>query len=154
VGTIEGGTAANIVPELCRFIFELRNLPGVDPDGIFAAIERYAQETLVPEMRATSPKAGVEFERLVASPALEASEAAALTQLVRRLTRDGQVRKVGYGTEAGLFQEAGVPAIVCGPGDIAVAHRPDEFVELAQIAACEAFLDRVVETLRAPGPLG
>ena len=105
-------------------------------------------------MRAVSPKAGVEFERLVASPALEASEAAEITQLVRRLTRDGQVRKVGYGTEAGLFQEAGVPAIVCGPGDIAVAHRPDEFVELSQIAACEAFLDRVVETLRAPGPLG
>ena len=154
VGKIEGGVAANIVPELCRFIFEVRNLPGVDPDGIFAAIEAYAQETLVPGMQAVSPKAEIEFERLVASPAMEASEVAAITQLVRRLTRDGQVRKVGYGTEAGLFQNAGVPAIVCGPGDIAVAHRPDEFVELDQIIACEAFLGRVVESLRAPGALG
>jgi acetylornithine deacetylase len=154
VGKIEGGVAANIVPELCRFVFEFRNLPGVAPEGVFAQIERYALETLAPEMRALSPKAGVEFEQLVGSPAMEASEAAEITRLVRRLARNDRVRKVGYGTEAGLFQQAGVPTLVCGPGDIAVAHRPDEFVDLDQLSACDAFLDGVVEALQHDGPLG
>jgi acetylornithine deacetylase len=154
VGKIEGGTAANIVPEFCRFVFEFRNLPGVSPDGIYGAIERYAQQSLVPEMHAVSPKAGIEFEQLVGSPGLEADEAAEITRLVRRLAREDKVRKVGYGTEAGLFQEAGVPTLVCGPGDIQVAHRADEFVSLEQLAACEAFLDGVIEALQRDGPLG
>jgi acetylornithine deacetylase len=147
VGLIEGGTAPNIIPELCRFVFEFRNLPAQDPQAVFGAIERYAQEVLVPEMQAASPRSGVAFERLVCSPAMEASEAAEITRLARALTRDDQVRKVGYGTEAGLFQQAGVPTIVCGPGEIQHAHRADEYVELEQLAACDAFLDRVVEAL-------
>jgi acetylornithine deacetylase len=147
VGKIEGGTAPNIIPELCRFVFEFRNLPAVDPQTVFGAIEQYALRTLVPEMQAVSPKAGVEFERLVRSPAMEASEDAEITRLARALTRNDGVRKVGYGTEAGLFQQAGVPTIVCGPGDIQQAHRPDEFVALEQLAACDAFLDRVVASL-------
>ena len=153
IGKIEGGTAPNIVPELCRFVFEFRNLPGVPADGVFEAIEHYALQTLMPEMQLVSPKAGVDFERLVGSPGLEASEVAEITRLARRLTRNDKVRKVGYGTEAGLFQAAGVPALVCGPGDIQQAHRPDEFVELDQLAACDAFLDGVVEALRSDGPL-
>ncbi len=78
---------------------------------------------------------------------MEASEDAEITRLARALTRNDGVRKVGYGTEAGLFQQAGVPTIVCGPGDIQQAHRPDEFVALEQLAACDAFLDRVVASL-------
>lgn len=148
IGKIEGGTAANIIPELCRFVFEFRNLPAVAPKGVFDVIERYAQDVLAPEMRQTSTEAGISFEQMVGSPALEASEAAEITRLARALTRIDRVRKVGYGTEAGLFQQAGVPTIVCGPGDIAVAHRPDEYVALDQLVACEAFLERVVETLR------
>jgi acetylornithine deacetylase len=154
VGRIEGGTAPNIVPELCRFVFDCRNLPAVDPEAVFGEIEAYATAVLLPQMRAASPEAAIAFQRLVASPALQAGEAAAITRLARRLARDDRVRKVGYGTEAGLFQNAGVPAILCGPGEIEQAHRPDEYVTLDQIARCETFLAQVVETLATPGPLG
>ena len=141
------------MPELCRFVFDCRNLPAVDPEAFFGEIERYAQAVLLPQMRAAGPESAIAFERLVASPALQAEEAAAITRLARRLARDDRVRKVGYGTEAGLFQNAGVPAILCGPGEIEQAHRPDEFVTLDQITRCEAFLGQVVESLATPGAL-
>lgn len=154
VGRIEGGVAANIVPDLCRFVFECRNLPGVDPEAILAQVQTYARETLLPEMRLSGPTSDIAFERISATPALEAAEAAAVTRLARRLTRASAVRKVGYATEAGLFQKAGIPALLCGPGEIEQAHRPDEFVTLDQIRRCEAFLDRVVEALAGEAALG
>ncbi|GAB3629862.1 acetylornithine deacetylase [Pandoraea terrae] len=145
-GTIHGGIALNTIPALCEFIFEYRNLPGVDPEGIFKKIEAYAREQLVPKMQAESPNAGIEFRKIAAAPALDASEQDAITQLVRALTRDADKRKVAYGTEAGQFQQAGVPAIVCGPGDIEQAHKPNEFVSLEQIAQCESFLQKLIRS--------
>ncbi|TDV17270.1 acetylornithine deacetylase [Paraburkholderia caballeronis] len=145
--TIEGGNAINTVPAECRFVFEFRNLPTLDPDAIFARVDQYARETLLPKMQREHASAAIEFTKLAAAPGLEASEQAAITQLVRALTADQDRRKVAYGTEAGLFARAGIPSVVCGPGDIQQAHKANEFVSLDQLSACEAFLRKLVRGL-------
>jgi acetylornithine deacetylase len=146
-GLISGGIALNTVPSLCEFTFEYRNLPPVDPAGLFAQIEQYAREQLEPEMRLVQPHASIEFTQVAAAPAFDAAEQNAITQLVRALTDDQTRRKVAYGTEAGLFQAAGVPSIVCGPGDIEQAHKPNEYVALEQISACESFMRKLINSL-------
>lgn len=145
--TIEGGNAINTVPADCRFGFEFRNLPSLDPEAVFTRIQRYAQETLLPQMRREHPNAAIEFTKIAAAPGLDASEQAAITELVRALTANRETRKVAYGTEAGLFARAGVPSIVCGPGDIEQAHKPNEYVELAQLVACEEFLRKFIRSM-------
>ncbi|WP_059413071.1 acetylornithine deacetylase [Cupriavidus basilensis] len=147
-GTIQGGIALNTIPALCEFVFEFRNLPGVDPEAIFARIQAYANDVLQPKMRAEHADAGLAISKIAAAPSLDVAEQEAITQLVRALTADRDVNKVAYGTEAGLFQRAGIPAVVCGPGDIQQAHKPDEYVELTQLAACESFLHKVIDSLR------
>ncbi|WP_427313208.1 acetylornithine deacetylase [Cupriavidus sp. H39] len=150
-GTIQGGIALNTIPALCEFVFEFRNLPGVDPEAIYARIQGYANDVLLPKMRAEHADAGLTLSKIAAAPSLDVAEQEAITQLVRALTADRDTNKVAYGTEAGLFQRAGIPAVVCGPGDIQQAHKPDEFVALEQLAACEAFLHKVVDSLRVAG---
>ncbi|PCE24268.1 acetylornithine deacetylase [Burkholderia ubonensis] len=145
--TIQGGNAINTVPAECRFDFEFRNLPTLDPEQIFARIEAYAQETLLPQMRREHPNAAIEFSKIAAAPGLDATEQAAITQLVRALTADQDKRKVAYGTEAGLFERAGIPSVVCGPGYIEQAHKPNEYVELAQLAECEQFLRKFIRSM-------
>jgi acetylornithine deacetylase len=144
---IEGGNAINTVPAECRFAFEFRNLPTLDPAPIFARIEGYARETLLPQMRREHPNAAIEFTKIAAAPGLDASEHAAITQFVRALTADQDKRKVAYGTEAGLFALAGVPSVVCGPGDIEQAHKPNEYVALDQLVACERFLRKFIHSM-------
>jgi acetylornithine deacetylase len=142
--TIEGGNAINTVPAECRFVFEFRNLPTLDPDAIFARIEHYARETLLPKMQREHAAAAIEFKKIAAAPGLDAAEQAAITQLVRTLTADQSQRKVAYGTEAGLFARAGIPSVVCGPGDIEQAHKANEYVALEQLGACESFLRKLI----------
>lgn len=144
---IHGGIAVNTIPDLCEFGYEFRNLPGMPVDTIQQQIEQYVQDELLPRMRREHADASIEIQRGARAPALEASEQEAITRLVRALTRDPQTRKVAYGTEAGLFQNAGVPALVCGPGHIEQAHKPDEFVEIAQLEACENFLRQLGRSL-------
>jgi len=146
-GLISGGIALNTVPALCEFTFEFRNLPGIDPEGIFSEVERYARVQLEPAMRKVYAEAGIEFNRIAAAPSFDATEQAAITQLVRALTADQDRRKVAYGTEAGLFQAAGVPSVVCGPGDIAQAHKANEFVSLEQLRAGESFLRKLIHSM-------
>lgn len=144
---IRGGIAVNTLPDECEFTYEFRNLPGMAPDDIQRQVQRYVDEILLPRMRAEFPEARIDIERGAAAPGLEASEQAAITQLVRALTRDTATRKVAYATEAGLFQGLGIPTVVCGPGHIAQAHKPDEFVAADQLDACAAFLRRVGQSL-------
>jgi acetylornithine deacetylase len=146
-GLIHGGIAVNTVPELCEFVFEYRTLPGVDAQKVIERIETYARETLVPEMRKVAPHASIDFTQRSSSPSLEASEQDAVTRLVRALTADQGVHKVAYGTEAGLFQRAGIPSVICGPGDIEQAHKPNEFVLLDQIVQCEAFMGKLIRSM-------
>ncbi|MEO6598331.1 MAG: acetylornithine deacetylase [Polyangiaceae bacterium] len=144
--TIQGGNAINTVPAECSFAFEFRTLPALDPERVFARIERFAFETVLPKMQKEHPSAAIEFSKLAGVPGLDASEDAALTKLVRALSNDQERRKVAYGTEAGLFAQAGVPSIVCGPGYIEQAHKADEFVSLDQLLACEEFLSKVIQS--------
>jgi acetylornithine deacetylase len=145
--TIEGGNAVNTVPAECRFAFEFRNLPTLDPDPIFARIEQYARETLLPKMKREHEAAAIEFTKVAAAPGLDAAEQAAITQLVRALTANRDKHKVAYGTEAGLFSRAGIPSVVCGPGDIQQAHKANEFVALDQLVQCERFLGKFIHSM-------
>jgi acetylornithine deacetylase len=139
VGVIEGGIADNIVPEDCRFTYEFRNLPGTDALTMQAEVRAFA-ETLEPAMRAIAPEAGIRFETVCAMPSFLARDDDPAVRLARRLAEAEATTLVAFGTEAGLFQKAGIPTVVCGPGHIAQAHQADEYVSLVQLAACERFL--------------
>jgi acetylornithine deacetylase len=144
-GRISGGTALNIVPRECSFDFEYRLLPGDDADGPIAELRAFAESRLLPEMRAVRPEASIEFAELSAFPALATEPEAEVTRLAMSLTGANGTGKVAFGTEAGLFQAAGIPTAVCGPGSIEQAHKPDEFIELAQIVRCEEFIARLFD---------
>ena len=144
-GTVSGGTALNIVPRDCDFEFEFRHLPGDDPAVLLAQVTGYAHNTLLPAMREVSDEAEIAFEEITAFPGLQIAESHPATEMVKALSGANDTGKVSFGTEGGLFQAAGVPTVVCGPGAIEQAHKPNEFVELDQIARCEAFLRRLIE---------
>lgn len=147
-GLIEGGTAMNIVPRDCRFVFEYRYLPGVDPDSIIGRIEEHARTRLEPRMRAVAPDTGIRFEPGYDYPALDMPPDHPGVAFVKALAGRNDHGKVAFGTEGGLFQTlAGVPTVVCGPGSIRQAHKPDEYIALDQVARCEAFLDRLLDRM-------
>ncbi len=139
VGLIQGGIAENIVPADCGFSYEFRNLPGTDAEVMQREVLAYAA-TLEPAMRAVAPETGIRFETICAVPAFLARDDDPAVQLARRLAGSDETTLVAFGTEAGLFQKAGIPTVVCGPGHIAQAHQADEYVALEQLAAGERFL--------------
>lgn len=144
-GVIRGGVALNIVPASCVFDFEIRHLPGDDPEAMLKEFEDYVVREIEPEMKAVHPEAGFRIESLSEIPALDGRPEAEIVALAQELARNGEIDKVSYGTEASQFQRAGIPAVVCGPGSIAQAHRPNEYIEVEQLAACEAFLRRLMD---------
>jgi len=144
-GLIQGGIAANVIPKECIFQFDMRTLPSASAEALYREIRIYA-ESLATEMRKTDASAGIDLEWKSQTVGLAASETDAIVQWAMRLSNIHRVGRVSYGTEAGLFQQMGVPSVICGPGDIAQAHTPNEFVTLEQLAQCEAFMDRIIET--------
>jgi acetylornithine deacetylase len=150
VGIIEGGTALNIVPQDCRLDFEIRNVPGDDPEELLGELVTFVN-SLEAEMRATHADAGIRMERLHDYPGLSMADDHALVDFVLALLDDRDLTRIGYGTEGGLFQqELDIPTLVCGPGSMAQGHQPDEFVTRDQLARCGAFLDRLVAALSGP----
>lgn len=143
-GTIGGGLAANIVPKLCEFEFDVRTMPKMQYEPLYDRIREFAG-ILLPEMRAVDPNALIAFECLSETPGLSIGEGEEIVQLVKRLTGARSVKAASYATEAGLFHKAGIPTVICGPGDIEQAHRPNEFVALEQLAQCEAFLAALID---------
>lgn len=143
-GLIRGGLASNIVPKECDFEFEARTMPGVDADRLFQEVQDFAA-SLLPEMQRVEPNARIAFEWLASAPGLSTKEHEAIAQLAAALSRNATTGAVSYGTEAGLFQRAGIPTVVCGPGSIEQAHRPNEFVALEQVAQCEKFMLRLLD---------
>ncbi|MDR3476975.1 MAG: acetylornithine deacetylase [Gammaproteobacteria bacterium] len=137
---IQGGNAFNTIPALCEFFFEFRNLPTTHRASITDAINEYIQNDLLPKMRSEYPEAKIELDALAAVPSFEAAEDAHITQILRKLTGHTQISKVAYATEAGLFQQAGIPTILCGPGSIEQAHGANEYISLEQLEKCESFL--------------
>ena len=148
-GLIRGGIASNVVPKDCEFQFDMRTLPNASAEALYQEIRAYA-DVLAREMKAIEPQAGIELEWASRTVGLVAAESDAIVQWAMKLARGDKTGKVSYGTEAGLFQEMGVPTVILGPGDIAEAHRPNEFVALDQLAQCEVFMDRIVETAYRP----
>jgi acetylornithine deacetylase len=143
VTKIEGGTATNIVPAGCTFVFDIRALPGLDADEIENRLRRFAETHCLPEMRAIAPEADILIERVNAVPPFGAERTSEVVALALKLTGQNETYGVSYGTEAGLFQDAGAPSVVCGPGDIAQAHSADEWIAESQVSACVGFLERL-----------
>lgn len=148
-GLIRGGIAANVIPKDCEFHFDMRTLPQASPDALYQEIRGYA-ESLAREMQAVDPQSGIDLVWASQTVGLAAAETDAIVRWAKQLSNHATVGKVSYGTEAGLFQKMGVPTVICGPGDIAEAHRPNEFVALEQLAQCEAFMNRILDTGYAP----
>ncbi len=145
VGTISGGTAKNIIPRNCNFQWETRLLPGADPTFVPSRIEalRLRRE---PEMKAVSQEAGISTTATNEVPGLAPEINSVAEQLALQATGGNATHAVSYCTEAGLFQQIGLPAVICGPGDIAQAHKPDEFVSREQLKLCENYLMRLAES--------
>ena len=144
VGPIHGGTALNIIPRHCEFMWECRGLPGIDEDEPRRRLSEFAETELLPRMKAVYPQANIVTTQRASAPGLAPLDGSPAETLVMQLAQCNSAEAVSYATEAGLFQLADIPTVVCGPGDIAQAHKPDEFVELSQIAACEDFMMRLV----------
>ncbi|MEJ8574376.1 acetylornithine deacetylase [Microbaculum marinum] len=147
VGTIAGGIARNVIAGTCVFDWELRPVPGDEADAILAGIEDYVREELRPQMQAISPDADIVTVLEDAYPGLGTSEDAPAVALVRDLTGINSVGTVPFGTDAGYFDRAGMSTVVFGPGSIEQAHKPDEFIELSQIEACQVFLEKLCARL-------
>ncbi|KTS20610.1 acetylornithine deacetylase [Methylobacterium indicum] len=147
VGVIAGGTGVNVVPDTCRIDWEARAVPGTDPMTIHdTLLARVA--ALVEPLRAAGREVAVESEVLSAYPALDLPDDAPLRGLAEAWSGHAALGAVSYGTEAGLFQAAGIPSIICGPGRIAEAHRPDESIGLADLEECCAMLRQVIADQR------
>jgi acetylornithine deacetylase len=147
VGTITGGSARNITAKECRINWEMRGVPGLIENEIPDRIQRFADEVVVPKLARFGGKASVTTEREVFVPGLMPDPGSVAETLAMRLTNTNRTITVPYGSEAGRFQQAGIPTVLCGPGDIAQAHQPNEFIEESEIFACEAFVRKLGKEL-------
>jgi len=154
VGLIEGGTAINIIPKSCRIAYEFRPVPGADPEAIKARIAEFIERDLLPRMRKRFPDAAVVTTQGAAAPPLVPTDPSPAEALVREITGANRAGTVAFATEAGHFQATGLSAVIFGPGSIDQAHKPDEYVELAQLTQCEDFLRKVIAHAAANAPKG
>jgi acetylornithine deacetylase len=145
-GVIRGGIAVNVVPRDCSFEFEMRNLPGTPHEALTQPIVDYALKELLPQMRKVAPEADIAFEMNMDLPAFGIEPDAAVVRWAMELARTADLGTgaVGFATEASVFQKIGIPTVVIGPGSIEQAHKPDEYISLDQVAACEAFFARLL----------
>jgi acetylornithine deacetylase len=148
IGRVEGGTALNILARRCVFGWDLRSPTAPEADAIEARFRAAAAE-LDAEIKARAPECGVTITRRSITPGLEMAPDSAAETLARALTGDNDVRAASYAAEAGLFQRAGLPAVLCGPGSIAQAHQPDEWIEIAQLEEGARFMRRLIAHLSA-----
>jgi len=146
-GVIKGGRALNIVPEECEFDFEVRALPGFEAKVVAERLQTYAETDLLPRMRAVSETSDIRLKPLSAYPGLATSEDSEAARLVALLSGSEDFGTVAFGTEGGLFDQAGIPTVVCGPGSMDQGHKPDEFVSVVQLQGCDAMLLRLRDYL-------
>lgn len=148
IGKVDGGTASNILARRCSFIWDLRT-PEMAQGDIIEARFREAAERLDAEIKSRAPEGGVVVTRRTNTPGLAIERDSAAETLARALTGDNETRAVAYAAEAGLFQRAGIPTVICGPGSIEQAHQPDEWIEISQIEEGALFMRRLIERLSA-----
>ena len=146
-GTIKGGRALNIVPADCEFDFEVRTLPQFDAQAVVDELQRYAQDQLLPQMQAVQADTGIALHPLSAYPGLATAPDSEAAELLALLSGSRAFGTVAFGTEGGLFHQAGIPTVVCGPGSMDQGHKPDEFISLEQLHACDAMLLRLGDWL-------
>lgn len=147
VGTIAGGTILNIIPEHAEFTMEWRNIPADDLEVEFAVLRKHVAAVLEPGMKAVDAKTGFSYEVIDSIPGLALPARDPLVAMVQQASGSNSLGSVSYGTEGGLYERAGIPTIVCGPGSIAQAHQPDEWIAASQLLACDAFIDRLAERI-------
>ena len=149
-GVIKGGRVLNIVPAECEFDFEVRALPGFNAEQVSDKLQTYAEAELLPKMRAVQNDTDIRLQPLSAYPGLATSPDSEAARLLALLSGSSDFGTVAFGTEGGLFGEAGIPTVVCGPGSMDQGHKPDEFVSLEQLAGCDAMLARLADYLADP----
>ncbi len=147
VGVIEGGTAKNIVPRRCAFQWETRLLPLDDPAEVPARFEKFAA-SLEPAMKKIAGDTGINNHQTNVVPGLAPEDNSPAEHLALHLAGANGTHAVSYCTEAGLFQQIGIPAIICGPGSIEQAHKPDEYIDISEMQKCEVFMNRLLEHCR------
>jgi len=145
--TLMASGASEVVPDLAEFTFEVRSVPGDDPVAVRDGLLAFLEGTVMPPLRAVAPAARAGITQRSHLPAFDLPEDSALALMMQRLTGHNRVARVSYGTEAGFFHDSGIATIVCGPGHIAQAHQPEEWVAESELAACLDFLDRLAATL-------
>lgn len=148
IGTINGGTALNIVPQDCQFDFEIRHLPDVRVDGVINEIKQYARDELLPAMQQVAPNSDITFRPLSQYPGLLTDSQSDFAQWLAQWCCRDEFSTVAFGTEGGLFDEAGVATLICGPGSMEQGHKPDEYVSIEQIEHCMKMLTNLREWMR------
>lgn len=145
-GVIRGGIAVNVVPRDCEFDFEMRNTPATSQDALSDEIFAFAAREVLPRMQAVAPDSAITFQRGMDLPAFGIAPDAALVDWAQDLARTRHLGPgaVGFATEASMFMKAGIPTVVLGPGSIEQAHKPNEYISHAQVAACEQLFERLV----------
>jgi acetylornithine deacetylase len=143
VGRIAGGSARNVIARNCTVEWEMRPVTPGDADFVKQDLGAYVEGVLLPSMRAVSPEAGIVTHVVGEVEGLQVVSESEARDIVCELTGCNHADVVPFGTEAGLFQAAGISSVICGPGSIAQAHKPDEFIEIAQLAACLEMLDKL-----------
>ncbi len=153
VGRIKGGTAANITPSYCEFEWDYRPMPGPDQEEVMDRFKAHVAENILPSMKTRSVEyARVDTELLSIVPTLLPETGSSAETLVLALANQNDVSVVSYGTEAGIFQATGgVPTVVCGPGSILQAHKPDEYIEKSELSSCDEFLGRLLHAMKTSG---
>ncbi|QCP49120.1 acetylornithine deacetylase [Trinickia violacea] len=149
-GVIRGGRALNIVPAECEFDFEVRALPDFDAKEVSDKLRTYAEAELLPKMRSVQRDTDIRLQPLSAYPGLATSPDSEAARLLALLSGSNEFGTVAFGTEGGLFGQAGIPTVVCGPGSMDQGHKPDEFIAIEQLAGCDAMLARLAGYLANP----
>jgi acetylornithine deacetylase len=148
-GVVHGGIAANVVAPSCDFVTDIRTIEGIDPTTIELEYRHHVETRVVPRLKAIHEAANVIIDRRSHTPALEKHPTNRASQLASELLgNDGSFHAVAYGSEAGIFQRAGFPTILCGPGNIEQAHKPDEFIEQSELLLARKFTNGIIHQLR------
>nr|WP_294547403.1 acetylornithine deacetylase [uncultured Rhodopila sp.] len=147
VGTVQGGSILNIIPEHAAFAMEWRHIPGDSPYRHMDCLRSVVAGTIEPAMKAVRPECGFSYEICLEMPGMKLADGHALTEAVKQVTGSNSTGKVSYGTEGGFFEQAGIATIICGPGHIAQAHLPDEWIAESELHACDRFVRGMADRL-------
>jgi acetylornithine deacetylase len=147
VGTVQGGSILNIIPDHAAFSMEWRTIPGDSPYRHMDGLRAWIAETIEPAMKAVDPQCGFSYEIELEMPSMALPDDHPLTEAVKQVSGFNSTGKVSYGTEGGFFEKVGIPTIICGPGHIAQAHKPDEWIACSELDACDRFIRRLADLL-------